>query len=63
MWPFRFVWRRATAYADRVGIMRTLVLGTVLAVVGYILMASIIGALIGIPMFLVGLLLLARGLY
>lgn len=62
-WPLRFAWRRVTAFSERVGILRTLILGAILTVLGYILMSTIIGALIGIPMFIVGLVLLVRGLY
>ena len=63
IWPFTLGWLMATKFADRTGILATLVAGLALMMVGWLLCSSIIGILIGLPMAFFGLLLLLRALY
>lgn len=62
-WPIIGLWRLVTAVANMTGILLALLLGFVLMVVGSIFCATIVGAVIGIPLFVVGFLLVIRGLY
>lgn len=63
LWPLVLLWRLVTFIANATGILLALVIGAVLMFVGWILIGTIIGAVIGIPMFIIGLLLFIRGLY
>jgi len=63
LWPVVLLWRLATFVATLTGIVMALMLGFVLMVIGLALTSSLVGGVIGIPMFLFGLLLLVRGLY
>ena len=61
--PFRITWRVVTAVCNAIGILMSLLLGALFVTVGYFLMSSIIGAVVGLPMFIVGVFLLLRALY
>lgn len=62
-WPLRGAWWFVTKACNRTGIVGGLVLGVLCMLLGYVLTASIVLALLGIPVFLFGLLLTARALY
>lgn len=61
--PFRLIWAVATRIERAIGILLLLVLGVLFMVIGLALCATIIGCILGIPLFIVGLLLTLRGLY
>ena len=61
-WPSALLWRLVTAISNRIGIVASLVTGIVFMFVGFFLTGTLIGAIIGIPMFIVGLFLLVRGI-
>lgn len=61
--PFRMVWRLATWLERAIGIFLLLLIGVVLMVVGLALCATILGAILGIPLLILGVLLTARGVY
>ncbi|MBI1320325.1 MAG: hypothetical protein GC168_15465 [Candidatus Hydrogenedens sp.] len=63
LWPLAGLWKVVTFFANAVGILITLTLGFVFMVLGFFLTSTIIGAVIGVPLFLAGLLLFIRGLY
>lgn len=63
LWPLVGIWKLVTFFANAVGILVTLLLGFVFMVVGFVLTATILGAFIGVPLFIVGVLLFIRGLY
>jgi hypothetical protein len=61
-WPIALLWRLVTAISNRIGIVASLVTGLVLMFVGFLLTGTLVGAVIGIPLIIVGLFLLARGI-
>lgn len=63
LWPLVLLWRLVTLIANATGIILALVIGAVLMFLGWILIGSIIGAFIGVPLFIIGLLLFIRGLW
>lgn len=63
LWPIILAWRLVTYIVKLTGILLALVLGVILMFVGWILISSILGAVIGVPLFLLGLLLTVRALY
>jgi len=63
IWPIKLLWKMVTKTATALGIIISLLLGAAFMGAGYILTGTIIGAFIGIPMFIVGLFLFVRALY
>lgn len=63
LWPVIGLWRMTTFVSNRIGILMTLIVGVLLMLAGYVLISTIIGAIIGIPLFVMGLFFTARGLY
>ncbi len=61
--PFVAIWRLISAIVELTGRLIAVVLGAVLMIVGVIATVTVIGAIIGVPVFLVGLLLVFRGLF
>ncbi len=63
LWLFIGVWKTITFLANFIGIVLSLVLGAIFMFLGFILTSTIVGAVIGIPLFIIGLLLFIRGLW
>jgi hypothetical protein len=63
LWPFWLIWRLVGGILALTGRLVAVVLGLVLMLVGGLLCLTIIGAVVGIPLFLVGVFLVFRGLF
>lgn len=63
LWPFYAIWRFLTFVLIATGRMICAVLGVVLMIVGVLLTVTIAGAPFGIPLTVVGGLLLVRALF
>jgi hypothetical protein len=63
LWPFVALWRLITFILELTGRFVAIVLGMVLVILGVIISLTGIGAVVGVPMALFGLLLVARGLF
>ncbi len=63
MWPFRAVWQLVSFILNATGRLICAVLGIALMVVGSAVALTIVGAPLGIPLILMGVLLLARALF
>lgn len=63
LWPFVALWRLIAGILELTGRLLGIVLGLVLVIVGFVISLTIIGAVIGIPLILFGLLLMVRGLF
>ena len=63
LWPFVALWRLVTWILAMTGQLVAILLGIVFMVVGVIATLTIIGAIIGVPMFLFGVLPVFRGLF
>jgi len=63
LWPFVALWRLVTWILAMTGRLVAILIGIVLMVVGVIATLTVIGAIIGVPMFLFGVLLVFRGLF
>ena len=63
LWPFVALWRLLAMIVEMTGRFVAMVLGIVLIVVGVIVSLTIIGAIIGIPLAIVGLLHLLKGIF
>ena len=63
LWPFVALWRLVTWILAMTGRLVAILLGIVFMVVGVVATLTVIGAIIGVPMFLFGVLLVFRGLF
>jgi hypothetical protein len=63
LWPFAALWKLLSVIVELTGRFVAMALGIVFIVVGVIVSLTIIGAIIGIPLAIIGLLLLLRGIF
>ncbi len=63
LWPFVFIWRLAAVIIGLTGRFVAMALGLVFIVVGMIVSLTVIGAIVGIPMAIVGFLLFLKGIF
>ncbi|MCL2566268.1 MAG: hypothetical protein FWE24_10785 [Defluviitaleaceae bacterium] len=61
--PFRLIWFLLELVLNLTGRLICAVLGLVFMVVGLILTATILGSVIGIPLFIFGVILLLRSIF
>jgi hypothetical protein len=63
LWPFVALWKLLAVIVEMTGRFVAMVLGIVLIIVGVIISLTIIGAIVGVPLAIIGLLLLMRGIF
>ena len=63
LWPFAAIWKLLAVIVELTGRFVAMVLGLVLILVGVIVSLTVIGAIVGVPLAIVGLLLLLRGIF
>ena len=63
LWPFVAIWKLIAVIVELTGRFLAMVLGVVFIVVGVIISLTIVGAIVGIPLAIIGLLLLFRGIF
>jgi hypothetical protein len=63
LWPFAALWKLIAVIVELTGRFLAMVLGIVFIVVGVIVSLTIVGAIVGIPLAIIGLLLLLRGIF
>ena len=63
LWPFWALWKLVTGILILTGRFAAVIIGLVLILAGDLLSLTIIGAIIGVPLLIIGLLLVFRGLF
>ena len=63
LWPFAALWKLLAVIVELTGRFVAMVLGIVLVIVGVIASLTIVGAIVGIPLGIIGLLLFFRGMF
>ncbi len=63
LWPFTALWGLLATIVGLTGRFLAMVLGLVFIIVGVIVSLTLIGAIIGIPLAIVGVLLFIRGVF
>ncbi len=63
LWPFTALWKLLALIVELTGRFVALVLGSVFIILGVMISLTIIGAIIGVPLSVIGLLLLLRGIF
>jgi hypothetical protein len=61
LWPFKALWRLLAGIISLTGRFVAMLLGTVFIFVGLLISLTVVGAIVGIPLALFGLLLIVRG--
>jgi hypothetical protein len=61
--PIVAIWRLVTLIFELTGRLVAIIIGIVLMMIGVLVCFTIIGAIVGIPLALFGLMLVARGLF
>ena len=63
LWPFWAIWRLLSFIVELTGRLVAVVLGLVLMIVGALVSLTVIGAVIGVPLILIGFLLVLRSFF
>ena len=63
MWPFEALWWLVTTILELTGRLIAVVLGAILMLVGGLISATLVGAILGIPLLFFGVLLVLRGMF
>ncbi|GAB4415827.1 MAG: hypothetical protein Kow002_01220 [Anaerolineales bacterium] len=63
LWPFWALWKLISGIVEFTGRIVAVTLGLVLMIVGVVVSLTIVGALVGVPLAIVGFLLTLRGLF
>jgi hypothetical protein len=63
LWPFYALWRLVTFILGATGILVCALLGVVLLIVGVTLSLTVVGIPLGVPLAILGFLLLVRAIF
>lgn len=63
LWPFVAVWNLVTFILKMTGRLVLIILGLVTMILGVVVSLTVIGAVVGIPLFVFGFLLVMRGIF
>lgn len=63
LWPFWAIWMLLTTILEMSGRFLAILIGLVLMLAGVLVSLTLIGAIVGIPLAIVGFLLLVRGIF
>lgn len=63
LWPFAAIWNLVAYIVMLTGRLLAVILGFVFIILGVILTVTVIGAIIGIPLGVFGVLMIIRGLW
>jgi hypothetical protein len=63
LYPFWLVWRLVIWIIEGVGRLAGAIIGLVLMVVGVIVSLTVVGLIVGVPLFAFGLMLVGRSLF
>jgi hypothetical protein len=63
LWPFVALWKLLAGLIGLTGRLVAVILGAALMLVGGLVSLTVIGAVIGIPLAVLGLLIILRGLF
>ena len=63
LWPFAAIWTLLAVIVELTGRLVAMILGFVLMIVGVLVSLTVIGAIVGIPLAIIGLLLFLKGIF
>ncbi len=62
-WPVLALWRLLSTIVELTGRFLAMVLGAVLILAGFLVSLTLVGAIVGVPLMAIGLMLALRGLF
>jgi hypothetical protein len=63
LWPFVALWRFLALIVEFTGRLVAVILGAVLMIAGGVISLTVVGAIVGVPLAILGFLLILRGLF
>lgn len=63
LWPFAAIWKLLALIVEMTGRFVAMVLGVLLIFAGVLVSLTIVGAIVGVPLAIIGLLLFLRGIF
>jgi len=63
LWPFAAIWKLLAVIVELTGRLVAMILGIVLIIVGVLVSLTIVGAIVGVPLAFIGLLLFLKGIF
>jgi len=63
LWPFAAIWKLLAVIVELTGRLVAMILGIILMIVGGLVSLTVVGAIVGIPLAIVGLLLFLKGIF
>ena len=63
VWPFAAVWHLAAFILEATGRLLVVLLGLIAVILGVLISLTIVGAVVGVPLILFGIVLIVRGLF
>ena len=63
LWPFAAIWKLVAVIVEMTGRLVAMILGIELMIEGVIVSLTLIGAIVGIPLAIIGLLLFLKGIF
>ena len=63
LWPFVALWKLLAGLIALTGRLAAVIIGAVLMLLGGLISLTVVGAVIGIPLAVLGLLIILRGLF
>lgn len=63
LWPFVALWRLLAMIVEFTGRLVAVILGAVMMIVGAVVSLTVVGAVVGVPLAILGFLLILRGLF
>ncbi|MBQ7114259.1 MAG: hypothetical protein IJO10_08480 [Clostridia bacterium] len=62
-WPFKMLWSFVGVVFLAIGKLMSLLLGLLITVIGAVLCATLVGAIVGIPLVILGVTMMVRSLF
>lgn len=62
-WPFKMLWSFVGVVFLAIGKLMSLLLGLLITVIGAVLCATLVGAIVGIPLIILGVTMMIRSLF
>jgi hypothetical protein len=63
LWPFHALWQLLALILQLTGRVLGIILGLLLLIAGIVLSLTVVGAVVGVPLALLGFMLMLRGLF
>jgi hypothetical protein len=63
LWPFAAIWKLLAIIVEMTGRFLAMVIGILLILAGILVSLTIVGAIIGVPLAIIGFLLVFRGIF